>query len=121
MLLSIGRMKGIRGVVSFAVALGLAGVEVSACIVPVMVIDSVVVHVDVSVTVMCMNEVSKIDLVTSTVSVWYTVTSSVTKTVTPALVVTVTASPPRGARVMVGIIESAMVDCVALDTRQRSA
>lgn len=67
-LLSIGRMKGMRGVVSFLVVVGLVGVGVGVCV-SVVVIDSVVVDMSVMVAVLVMNEVSKIDSVTSTVSV----------------------------------------------------
>ena len=62
-----------------------------------------------------MNEVSKIDVVVSIVLVTKTVTSSVTKTVTSLVTVMVSARfGARGARVMVGMMKSAMVEWTRL-------
>ncbi len=90
--------------------------------VSVIVVGDVVVDVAVTVAVRCMNEVSKTETVFSIVLVWKTVTSSVTKIVTPALVVMVMGSwslGTRGMRVMVGMMESAIVECVGEVTRAR--
>ena len=76
------------------------------------VVGSVIVEELVTVWVTCMKEVSKMDIVVSTVVVTKTVTSLVMKTVTSSVAVAVMILGPfgtRGARVMVGTITSAIV------------
>ena len=91
------------------------GESVCVCV-SVTVVGSVLVDVDVFVTVTVlvrwMNEVSKIEVVVSTVLVTKTVTSSVMNTVTSLVAVTVISLGPlgmRGARVMVGMVRDVMV------------
>lgn len=98
----VGRMKGTRGVV---------GVGVIVCVLMIVVVVGwVVVIVSVMVVVTWMKEVSSMETVS--VKLCQRVTSSVMKTVTPALVVIVMNLGPlgtRGARVMGGMVRSAMV------------
>ena len=98
-----------------AAATAEVGESVGVCV-SVMVVGCVLVVVDVfvrvTVLVTWMNEVSKIEVVVSMVSVTKTVTSSVMKTVTSLVAVTVIILGPfgtRGARVMVGVVRVVIV------------